>query len=759
MAIYPLKLSVHRAVTTRFGSIPSIAVMVTALGLAAPRPVGADVIVDDGDPGTVTEETWAVSTGAGAYGSSYHSRSGYGRYHFVPALVPGRYRVYLWWAIDARQSIGVPVTIQTHSGPVNRSVNQSLYGGKWNLLGTFDLDPVARVTIAASGTAPVCADAARFEPIPPSNPPPFSPTGLTATPGGSSISLDWNDNPESDRKGYSVYRRLTAGGDYVMMAREITASAFVDSRLLSDTGHTYCVIASDTTYGLSLPSAEVSAVSPAVPAVVMDDGGPGTTPVGTWIPVGGANCYGGAALYAQTTGSYTFTPTLSLGRYRIFLWWDVNLQLSSSVTITIRTASTGVTRMVNQSAGGGRWNYVDVFDLGPGSYVRVPGLASLKSCADAVRFERIGIATIDKPPSAPAYLVATAGNAKVHLDWRDNPETDLASYSVYRSTISGSGFTLLAAGLTVSSYDDLAVVNGTTYYYRVHAVDVEGQVSSPSAQVLAKPLDLPPAKPLGLVATRGDRVVHLDWSDNPESDLASYSVYRSTISGSGFALLVAGLTSSTYDDRSVVNGTTYYYTVFAVDIAGQVSASSAQVSATPIDLPPAAPAGLAATPDVGIVRLDWSDNTEVDLASYSVYRSTTSGTGYLLLAAGLTASRYDDLAVVAGTTYYYIVKAVDLGGNVSVASPQVSGRPLMAVASLSWDPPILNQDGTPLLDLAGYKVYRGTQSGVYGTVVNVGMTTSYVLNLSPGTYFFRVTAYDTLGNESVLSNEATFTHP
>ncbi len=77
-------------------------------------------------------------------------------------------------------------------------------------------------------------------------------------------------------------------------------------------------------------------------------------------------------------------------------------------------------------------------------------------------------------------------------------------------------------------------------------------------------------------------------------------------------------------------------------------------------------------------------------------------------------------------------------------------------ATLSWAPPTTNTDGTPLTDLAGFKVYYGTSSGSYTQVVNAGNVTTYTVNnLTSDTYYFVTTAYDTTGNESAYSNEVS----
>ena len=83
----------------------------------------------------------------------------------------------------------------------------------------------------------------------------------------------------------------------------------------------------------------------------------------------------------------------------------------------------------------------------------------------------------------------------------------------------------------------------------------------------------PPAVPTGLSATAGDRQVALDWADNTDA-VAGYRVYRN---GSP----VATPTGSGYTDTGLTNGSTYTYRVTALDQAGNESAPSNQISASP----------------------------------------------------------------------------------------------------------------------------------------------------------------------------------
>jgi len=83
--------------------------------------------------------------------------------------------------------------------------------------------------------------------------------------------------------------------------------------------------------------------------------------------------------------------------------------------------------------------------------------------------------------------------------------------------------------------------------------------------------------------------------------------------------------------------------------------------------------GLSGVVNTSAIDLDWFDNNEADLAGYDVYRSETSGSGYVKINGNLLSlSDYSDSAITAGTTYYYVVTASDTTGNESVNSNEIS---------------------------------------------------------------------------------------
>ena len=78
-------------------------------------------------------------------------------------------------------------------------------------------------------------------------------------------------------------------------------------------------------------------------------------------------------------------------------------------------------------------------------------------------------------------------------------------------------------------------------------------------------------------------------------------------------------------------------------------------------------------------------------------------------------------------------------------------------ATLSWIPPTTNANGTTLTNLAGYLVHYGTNAASLAetiTIANPGISTYVISNLSPGTWFFSVTAFNTSKVESNFSNIA-----
>ncbi|MEA2328231.1 MAG: endonuclease mitochondrial, partial [Thermoanaerobaculia bacterium] len=263
------------------------------------------------------------------------------------------------------------------------------------------------------------------------------------------------------------------------------------------------------------------------------------------------------------------------------------------------------------------------------------------------------------PPPAPTGLTATAGNAHVLLSW--NAVGGATSYNVKRSTSTNTETTIASPG--TNSYDDTTTVNGTTYFYVVSAVGAGGEGPN-SSEASATP-QAAPAAPTGLTATPGNSHVALSWTASPGA--ATYTVMRGTAAGGPYATTFPGLVTTSYDDTTAVNGTTYYYVVTATNGFG-TSGNSNEASATPQSL--VAPTGLAAQVGDSTVILNW--NTVVGAATYNVKRGTSPGGPYTTVGSPST-NTFTDSTAVNGTTYYYVVAG--FSGSEGPISSEVSATP------------------------------------------------------------------------------------
>jgi hypothetical protein len=108
-----------------------------------------------------------------------------------------------------------------------------------------------------------------------------------------------------------------------------------------------------------------------------------------------------------------------------------------------------------------------------------------------------------------------------------------------------------------------------------------------------------------------------------------------------------------------------------------------------------------------------------------------------------------------------VISATD--GTQSVSLPAFSIAVVQSTnntATLSWTPPTQNTNGTPLVNLAGYRIYYGTSASAMTTVIqlaNAGSSTHTVTNLTPATWYFSVKAYTAANTESSFSSTVSKT--
>jgi len=475
--------------------------------------------------------------------------------------------------------------------------------------------------------------------LPPSPSAPAAPTGLTAVGGTGQVTLSWSS--VSNATSYNVYY-ATASGVTKTNATKITslASPYTQTGLAAGTTYYYIVTAVNSS-GESSASAQASAATssapplptaPAAPNAVIASGGTNQVTI-SWGAVTAASSYN---VYYATTSGVTKTNGTKIAN------------ASSPVVQTGLTAGTTYYYIVTAVNSAGE------------------GTASVQVAATT-----LPAAPTPTAPAAPTGVTAVGGANQATITWP--AVSGAASYNVYWSTTGGvtkaSGTKV--AGVT-SPYVKTGLSAGTTYYFIVTAANTVGE-SAASPQVTATTSAAPPAvpaAPTGVTATGGANQVSISWST--VSGASSYYIYWATTPGVTTAGTRITAASSPYIQTGLAASTTYYYIVTAVNAAGQ-SVASTQVSAAtnaPVVTIPAAPTGVTATGGANQVSISWSAVTGA--TSYNIYYATTSGVTKTSGARISNASRpYTQTGLAAGTTYYYIVTAVNSAGE-GGASAQVS---------------------------------------------------------------------------------------
>jgi chitodextrinase len=165
----------------------------------------------------------------------------------------------------------------------------------------------------------------------------------------------------------------------------------------------------------------------------------------------------------------------------------------------------------------------------------------------------------------------------IRVSWDANTDTDgdLAGYRVYYGTATGVYNTPIDVG-NVTVYDIGDLKESTKYFVAITAYDTSGNESEKSIEASITTLDVtPPGVPTAPSLTPGVKSLGISWT--AVADTASYKIYYGTATGVyGTPVTVSG-TSTTLS--SLLDNTTYFVVISAVDASGNESVKSTEISA------------------------------------------------------------------------------------------------------------------------------------------------------------------------------------
>ncbi len=364
--------------------------------------------------------------------------------------------------------------------------------------------------------------------------------------------------------------------------------------------------------------------------------------------------------------------------------------------------------------------------------------------------------------TAPTVTGGNDSQGRPTLKW--DKVAGAAKYEVYRSYSQNGNYskysTQTSTGYTNSSY----LTSGSTYYYKVRALDANG-TAGPWSDVVAVTCRLGLTAPSVTGGNDSQGRPTLTWK--VVTGAAKYEVYRAR-SKNGDYIKYSTVTGTSYTNTSYIeNGNTYYYKVRALDANGTAGAWSSVVSVT-YQLSLSAPAVTGGNDAQGRPTLKW--NAVSGAAKYEVYRARSKSGDYIKYST-VTGTSYTNISYIEnGNTYYYKVRALDANGTAGAWSSIVSVTYRAASTGTLSAPSVTggnDAQGRPTLKwnavsgAAKYEVYRArSRSGEYikySTVTGTSYTNiSYIEN--GNTYYYKVRALKSDGTAGTWSSIVSVTY-
>lgn len=347
-------------------------------------------------------------------------------------------------------------------------------------------------------------------------------------------------------------------------------------------------------------------------------------------------------------------------------------------------------------------------------------------------------------PEQVTGLTAVAGDTTATLSWTA-PESALqiTAYKI-SDDINGNAWTIGNSTTTTLT----GLINGTTYYLRIAAVDSDGNQGPWSETVSVTPNAVVPGQVTGLSATAGDTTASLSWTAPTSGGAVSDYTVEYTPDGGSASTVQTGSTSTSYNLAGLTNGTSYSVRVAAVDSNGDTGQFSTAVSVTPGNPPSQITQFVVFSHLNNQVMRSWvKPQSDLAITGYRIERTTdnwatqvddvvpdSGGTTYISTGGG---------SYTTGVTYSFRIVAISGAGEspasnvVTLTIPdnpeQVTGLTATGgdtVIDLAWTAPASD------LAITDYEIaYTPNGGSQQTTLVGSNATTFTLTGLTNGTQY------------------------
>jgi hypothetical protein len=581
---------------------------------------------------------------------------------------------------------------------------------------------------------------------------PSPPTGV----GGYSekfqvITVTWNQNPEPEVKGYRIFRSESLDGPFEEL-KKITKRDKVESidkgsrknKLVDGKKYFYKVRA----YNAEKELSDFSEVG-----FVIAKGGP--NPPARFSTVSGVimqtKLVWERSADKETVGYTIFRSESETGEY---------IQIARIKSSDTRKYTDKPDKKTNHTLEDGKTYWYRI-------------VSNNKEGKHGNMTEPVSGSSRQKPKPPTNVHVVSSAVRSISLAWDRHPDAEIKKYRVYRNNAADGDFKLVKeiSDRSETEYTDKdksgkRIRDGQSYFYRMTAVNSGGAESELTGAVSGATFG-PPPPPTAIRAASGMvKQVAVSWKALSAVEVIGYAIYRGESPDSLKSIKKIRKRSASHFkdagewDKRLKNGTRYYYTVRSINSVGVESMTEEMVEAFTKPVP-AAPSGLSATQnEVGKTTISWSLNVEPDIVSYRILRSKTSDDKFRTVGS-TKKTKFDDVGLKNGVTYYYQTQAIDKDGLISEPSETVvvGTKPLPAApsgleasagkssATLSW---IENQEP----DIDHYVIYS---VGIFGRQkIGTTKSSSYIVEKlkSGSTHSYVIVAVNKVGLASEPSSPA-----
>ncbi|MEA1914965.1 MAG: hypothetical protein U9N30_06590 [Campylobacterota bacterium] len=173
---------------------------------------------------------------------------------------------------------------------------------------------------------------------------------------------------------------------------------------------------------------------------------------------------------------------------------------------------------------------------------------------------------------------------KIELTWGPSKTEDVIAHNIYASNSSTSRFSKIASvNVETNNYTHIVTEDGKTKFYKITSIDKDGlETNTEMTPVMGATLGKPARPTLTLAQIQGEKAI-LNWIGNDDRTI-SYNIHKTIQENwiSSKSITIKGISDLRYEDRDIVRGVAYKYSIQAVD---QFGIMSEKTNATELVLP------------------------------------------------------------------------------------------------------------------------------------------------------------------------------